>query len=103
MVKCSTTADISQWSHFAVLLGGVSIALLNFIPPDDPIGMISAGCFTIIALLAITYSGGMYAYRITKLRKRMAVDYHDWFGLTMLCVGLIGSVLISLVLRLREL
>ncbi|RSH91073.1 vacuolar transporter chaperone [Saitozyma podzolica] len=46
-----------KWSHFAVLLGGVSIALLNFIHPDDTVGLISASCFTLTALLAIVYSG----------------------------------------------
>ncbi|OCF37019.1 vacuolar transporter chaperone 4 [Kwoniella heveanensis BCC8398] len=92
-----------KWSHFAILLGGVSITLLNFIPPDDPVGMISASCFTITALLAIAYSGGMYAYRITKLRNRIAVDYHDKYGPTVLCAALVGSVLVNLVLRLREL
>ncbi|WVF68705.1 hypothetical protein IAT40_003477 [Kwoniella sp. CBS 6097] len=92
-----------KWSHFAILLGGVSITLLNFIPPDDPVGMISASCFTITALLAIAYSGGMYAYRINKLRNRIAVDYHDKYGPTVLCAALVGSVLVNLVLRLREL
>nr|XP_031864280.1 uncharacterized protein CI109_000193 [Kwoniella shandongensis]KAA5531352.1 hypothetical protein CI109_000193 [Kwoniella shandongensis] len=92
-----------KWAHFAVLLGGVSIALLNFISPSDSVGMISAGCFTITALLAIAYSGGMYAYRIVKLRKRMAVNYHDKYGPTFLCIALISSVLVNLILRLREL
>ncbi|WRT67872.1 uncharacterized protein IL334_004846 [Kwoniella shivajii] len=92
-----------KWAHFAILLSGVSITLLNFIPPDDSIGMISALLFTLTALLAIVYSGGMYAYRILKLRKRMAIDYHDKYGPTVLTAALIGSVLVNLVLRLREL
>jgi len=92
-----------QWSHFAVLLGGVSITLLNFIPPGDTVGMISAGCFTITALLAIAYSGGMYTYRIMNLRKRRAINYHDAYGPTALAGALVISVLVNLVLRLREL
>jgi hypothetical protein len=81
----------------------VSIALLNFIQPEDTVGLISASCFTITALLAIVYSGGMYTYRILKLRKRMAIDYHDQYGPTALCLALVASVLVNLVLRLREL
>ncbi|WVR06424.1 hypothetical protein IAU60_003455 [Kwoniella sp. DSM 27419] len=92
-----------KWSHFAILLGGVSITLLNFIPPDDPVGMVSAACFTITALLAIAYSGGMYVWRIHKLRNKMAVEYHDKYGPTVLCVALLSSALVNLVLRLREL
>jgi hypothetical protein len=45
----------------------------------------------------------MYTYRIFKLRKRMAIDYHDRFGPTGLCLALVASVLVNLVLRLREL
>lgn len=65
--------------------------------------MISAGCFTITALLAIVYSGGMYTYRILKMRKRQAVEYHDKYGPTVLCAALLASVVVNLVLRLREL
>lgn len=85
------------------MLGAVSIGLLNFIPPDDPVGIFSAGCFTITALMAILYSGGMYVYRIKKLRKRRAIDYHDKYGPTVLCLALVASVLANLVLRLRQL
>ncbi|WVQ83124.1 hypothetical protein IAT38_005262 [Cryptococcus sp. DSM 104549] len=92
-----------KWAHFAVLLSAVSIGLLNFIDPSDPVGMISAGCFTVTALLAILYCGAMYAYRIIKLRQRMAVEYHDKWGPSVLCAALVGSVLVNLVLRLREL
>ncbi|TYJ58571.1 hypothetical protein B9479_000781 [Cryptococcus floricola] len=92
-----------KWAHFAILLSGVSIALLNFIDPSDPVGMISAACFTLTALGAIVYCGGMYAWRIIKMRKREAVNYHDTWGPTVLCGALIGSVLVNLVLRLREL
>lgn len=81
----------------------MSIGLLNFIPVDDPVGIFSAGCFTVTALLAIVYSGGMYVYRIKKLRKRRAIDYHDKYGPTALCVALLTSVLANLVLRLRQL
>ena len=92
-----------QWAQFAVLLSAVSVGLLNFIQPDDAVGMFSAACFTFTALLAICYSGGMYVYRILKLRKRRAIDYHDRWGPSLLCAALVASVLVNLVLRLREL
>ncbi|EIW73499.1 hypothetical protein TREMEDRAFT_59673 [Tremella mesenterica DSM 1558] len=92
-----------KWSHFAILLSAVSITLLNFIPPTDLIGIFSATCFTFTSLLAIVYSGGMYTYRIIKIRKREAVDYHDKWGPTILCLALVGSILVNLILRLKEL
>jgi hypothetical protein len=64
--------------------------------------MVSAGCFTITALIAILYAGGMYTYRILKIRRREAIDYHDKYGPTGLTLALFLSVLVNLVLRLRE-
>lgn len=92
-----------KWAHFAVLLAGVSIALINFVQPDDTVGIIASACFTFTALLSIAYSGVMYAVRILRIRKRLAVEYHDPYGPTILCVTLIGTVLVNLILRLREL
>ncbi|AFR94879.1 vacuolar transporter chaperone 4 [Cryptococcus neoformans C23] len=92
-----------KWAHFAILLSAVSIGLLNFIDPTDAVGMVSAGCFTFTSLSAILYCGGMYAWRIRKMRKREAVDYHDRWGPTALCAALLASVMVNLVLRLRQL
>lgn len=92
-----------QWMHFAVLLSGVAIALINFIGPDDTVGIVAASCFTFTALLATAYSGGMFAYRVLRIRDRRAIDYHDKYGPTILTVVLIASVLINLILRLRQL
>ena len=97
------SADLVQWAHFAVLLSAVSIGLINFIDPNDSVGMIAAGCFVFTSLLAIAYSGGMYVHRILLLRKRMAVSYHDKYGPTVLCITLVASVLVNLILRMREL
>jgi hypothetical protein len=92
-----------QWLGFAVLLAGVATTLLNFIHVEDTVGLISAGCFTFTSLLALVYAGGMYAYRVVKLRKREAINYHDPYGPTALCVTLIASILVNVILRLKEL
>lgn len=100
---CRPDPTASQWLHFAVLLGTVATTLLNFIPADDSAGRISAACFTVTALLAIVYSGGMYAYRVYQLRKRAAINWHDPYGPSVLCGAVIASVAVNLVLRLRQL
>lgn len=92
-----------KWSHMAVLLSTVSIVLINFVPADDTVGFVAAGCFTFTALLAVAYSGIMYALRILRIRKRLAVDYHDPYGPTILCFTLIASMMVNLVLRVRAL
>nr|ODN99815.1 vacuolar transporter chaperone 4 [Cryptococcus depauperatus CBS 7855] len=92
-----------KWGHFAILLSAISIGLLNFTDPNDAVGMFSAACFTFTSLLSIVYSGGRYWYRIVKIRKREAVNYHDKWGPSALCAALIASILVNLALRLREL
>jgi len=54
---------IKSWLEFAVLISAIGIGLMNFAKPDDPIGLAAGISFTIIALLAILYAGGMYAWR----------------------------------------
>lgn len=92
-----------KWLHFAVLLGTIATTLLNFIHPDDTVGLVSAACFTATALLAIVYSAGMYTLRVIRLRQRRAISYHDPYGPTVLCCALIGSVVVNLAMRLKEL
>lgn len=99
----ATERTFLKWLHFAVLLSAVSITLINFVPADDTVGFVAAACFTFTALLATAYSGGMYVWRVLRIRARRAVDYHDKYGPTALCVCLIASVLVNLILRVREL
>lgn len=36
------------------------------------------------------------------IRKRRAVRYHDWFGPSVLCLGLLGAVAVNFGLRLAK-
>jgi Domain of unknown function (DUF202) len=65
-----------------------------------PLNMVSALAFTIIALLALLYSLGLYIWRVDRISKRVSVNYHDWFGPTALCLGLFGAVLVSFGFRM---
>jgi hypothetical protein len=57
--------------------------------------MISASAFTLVALVALLYSLGLYLWRVDRISKRMSVNYHDWLGPSGLCLGLFGAVLVS--------
>jgi hypothetical protein len=92
-----------KWLHFAILIGGIATTLLNFIEPNDRVGLISATLFTLTALLALAYSAGMYTWRVFKLRRRDAGSYHDPYGPTVLCAVLLASVMVNLIMRLRQL
>ncbi|TFY62587.1 hypothetical protein EVJ58_g3772 [Rhodofomes roseus] len=92
-----------KWLQFAIYIGTIATTLLNFIPPGDKVGLISAGLFTLAALVAIAYSAVIFVYRALKLRKRHAEGlYYDKYGPTLLSVFLIGALGANIVLRLRE-
>lgn len=97
------TLQQQKWLHFSILVGTIATTLLNFVGPDDGIGLVSALCFTIASLACIAYSGAIFAYRAYSMRNRIAEGwYHDPYGPTILCILLAVSILVNLGLRLRE-
>lgn len=87
----------------AVFIGTIATTLLNFIPADDPRGLISAAFFTFAALLAIAYSVGIFVYRSYGLRERHAESlYYDKYGPTILCFILFLALATNVGLRVSE-
>jgi len=86
-----------SWLEFSIIIGSIAATLLNF---GDAASIASAWGFTILAALALLYSMGLYLWRVDKIRKRRAVTYHDKFGPTFLCLGLLAAVATSFALRL---
>ena len=73
-------------------------------PPDDTAGLISAWCFTGVALVAILYSAVVFVYRAYRLRARRAEGmYFDMYGPTILSLLLVGALAANIGLRMREL
>ena len=87
-----------SWLEFSIVLGSIAATLLNF---GDGISFASAWGFTIVACAALIYSMGLYLWRVGAIRKRRAVRYHDRYGPTALCVGLLAAGGVCLGLRLR--
>lgn len=86
-----------SWLEFSIILGSIAATLLNF---GDGVALASAWAFTIIACFSLFYSMGLYLWRVEKIRNRRAVRYHDKYGPTALCLGLLVAVAISFGLRL---
>ncbi|TRM64292.1 VTC domain-containing protein [Schizophyllum amplum] len=92
-----------KWMSTAVVIGSIATTLLNFVPPEDSRGLISAGVFTLAALLAIAYSAGIFVYRAVRIRARRAEGmYYDPYGPTVLCIALLGALGTNLGLRVAE-
>lgn len=85
-----------SWLEFGIILGSIAATLLNF---GDRISLYSAWAFTVVACAALLYSGGLYIWRVRMIRGRRAARYHDSFGPTVLCLGLLLAVVINFGLR----
>ncbi|KAI0806025.1 SPX-domain-containing protein [Irpex lacteus] len=102
-VYFATERTFLKWLNFAIYIGTIATTLLNFIPPEDTVGIISAGLFTFAALASIAYSAIIFVYRAYSIRHRHAEGmYYDKYGPTVLAFILLGAILTNVGLRLRE-
>jgi len=88
-----------SWLEFSILIGSIAATLLNF---GDSASLASAWAFTVLACAALLYSMGLYLWRASAIRQRRAIQYHDRWGPTALCIGLLVAVAVSFGLRLRD-
>lgn len=87
------------WLEFSIIIGGIAATLLNF---GDSVSLASAWAFTLLACLALLYSMVLYLWRVNMIRNRRAVTYHDKWGPSFLCAGLLIAVAISFGYRLAK-
>ncbi|KAF2487346.1 VTC domain-containing protein [Neohortaea acidophila] len=87
-----------SWLEFSIILGSIAATLLNF---GDDISMASAWAFTAVALVALFYSMGVFLWRVDRIKKKRAVSYHDKWGPSFLCLGLVIAVGISFGYRFK--
>jgi len=82
------------------LLGTVATTLLNFTNTDDSTGLICAGAFVGVSLLALAYAAGIFVHRALKLRAHDAdALYYDPYGPTALSVAVMAAVITNLVFQ----
>jgi hypothetical protein len=94
-----TPANISSQLEFSIILGSIAATLLNF---GDTVSLASAWAFTFVACLALFYSMGIYLWRVDKIKRRVAVSYHDKWGPSFLCLALVIAVAISFGYRIAK-
>ena len=61
-----------------------------------------AGVFTLLALLSLCYSVGVYLYRSRCIRNRKAVKFHDKWGPSALCVCLFVALVLNFAFEGRD-
>lgn len=89
-----------SWLNFTVILGGLSIGLLNF--GSDNVSRICAGLFTVVAMGCMVYALVTFHWRARSIRLRGQGGFDDRFGPTVLAVVLGGAVVVNFVLRVVE-
>ena len=85
--------------EFSIILGSIAATLLNF---GDTLSLASAWAFTILACISLFYSMGIYLWRVDKIKRRVAVSYHDKWGPSVLCFALVVAVAVSFGYRLTK-
>ena len=102
-LRLKLTHHLQKWLSNAVFISSIATTLLNFIPPEDTRGLISAAFFTFAALLSIAYAAGIFIYRSYKMRERDAEGlYYDKYGPTVLCGVLFLALATNIGLRASQ-
>ncbi|RDW77963.1 hypothetical protein BP5796_05815 [Coleophoma crateriformis] len=91
-----------SWLEFSIYIGTIAATLLNFGSKPTKTSFIAAGAFSVVAILSLLYSVGIYLYRSNSIRARKAIKYHDKYGPSVLCGALFVAVVLNGVFELKE-
>ncbi|GJN68413.1 vacuolar transporter chaperone 4 [Purpureocillium lilacinum] len=90
------------WLEYSIYIGTIAVTLLNFGTHPTPTSFWVAGIFTLLAILSLCYSVGIYLYRSRSIRNRKAAKYYDKWGPSVLCVSLVVAVALNFAFEGRE-
>ncbi|KAI1430058.1 vacuolar transporter chaperone 4 [Xylaria sp. FL1777] len=83
------------WLEFSIYVGAIAATLLNFGEKPTKVAFVAAGVFTLLAVLALCYSVGIYLYRSKGIRERRVIKYYDKIGPSVLCTALFVGVALN--------
>ncbi|PQE27447.1 vacuolar transporter chaperone 4 protein [Rutstroemia sp. NJR-2017a BVV2] len=90
------------WLEFSIYIGTIASTLVNFQSKPNVFSFITAGVFSLIAILSLSYSVGMYLWRSRGIRMKMNIRYYDAWGPSILCAALAVGVLLNVGFELYE-
>jgi hypothetical protein len=88
--------------EYSIYIGTIAMTLLNFGEHPTASSFWVAGIFTLLAILSLCYSVGIYLYRSRSIRNRKAARFYDKWGPTVLCVSLLIAVALNFGFEGRE-
>ncbi|CAK7567449.1 MAG: vacuolar transporter chaperone [Sporothrix epigloea] len=84
------------WLEYSIYIGTIAATLLNFGSKPNSISFVVATAFTLLAVLSLAYSVGIYFYRSKAIRTRRAsAKFYDCYGPTVLCVALLITIALN--------
>ncbi|GAW21615.1 hypothetical protein ANO14919_111380 [Xylariales sp. No.14919] len=90
------------WLEFSIYVGTIAATLLNFGEKPSRLAFVVAGVFTLLAILALCYSVGIYLYRSKGIRERKVIKYYDKIGPSVLCGALFIGVALTFAFEGKE-
>ncbi|KAI0486493.1 SPX-domain-containing protein [Xylaria cf. heliscus] len=90
------------WLEFSIYVGAIAATLLNFGKKPTRLAFVAAGAFTLLAVLSLCYSVGIYLYRSKGIRERKVIKYYDKIGPTVLCSALFIGVALNFAFEGKE-
>ncbi|KAL7747553.1 GTPase regulator Nrf1 [Sorochytrium milnesiophthora] len=87
-----------SWLQFTVMLGGLSVGLLNL--GSDRVSRISGVVFTTIAMGIMLYALYLYLWRAQKIRAREAGPYESRMAPVFIVIVLFAAILVNFGLKL---
>lgn len=88
--------------EYSIYIGAIAVTLLNFNTRATMTAFLMAALYTLVAILCLCYSIGIYLYRSQAIRIRRAAKYHDKWGPSVLCGALLVAIITNFVFEVRE-
>ena len=88
--------------EYSIYVGTVAVTLLNFGTSTNSLSFMVAGIFTLLAILSLCYSVGIYLYRSSAIRNRRNIKYYDRWGPSALAISLFVAVALNFAFEGRE-
>ncbi|PVU86029.1 hypothetical protein BB560_006828 [Smittium megazygosporum] len=86
------------WLNFAMLLGSLSLALMNF---GDQDGKLAGAIFTVVSILTMLYALSLFHWRADRISYESAGPYDDKVGPTFLVIALFIAVSLNFYFKFR--
>ncbi|KAI1436772.1 vacuolar transporter chaperone 4 [Xylaria sp. CBS 124048] len=90
------------WLEFSIYVGAIAATLLNFGDKPTATSFVAAAAFTLLAVLTLCYSVGIYLYRSRGIRQRKVIKYYDKIGPSVLCGALFIGVALNFAFEGRD-